>query len=274
MKRKELNNVLCFAMTTILMFALTGCDRSEKTASSDNNKIIKIGVTADKALTNIFNVASQKLKAEGYTVEYKEFNDYITPNKAVEDGTIDYNYYQHIPFLNAYNEKNGHKLAYIGTGLYNLSYGIFSSTLKNVNEIDNGMKVGIQNDSTNRSTSLHMLQDLGLIELKDGVELPTLLDIVGNPKHLDIVEMDEASIVNAMQDLDIGCVSSDRWVKAGNSMDQALISKVDEANIMVVVTRKGNENSETAKKIDEAVKSAEVKKYLEEHFKGVMIPRW
>ncbi|EGW41511.1 MetQ/NlpA family ABC transporter substrate-binding protein [Desulfosporosinus sp. OT] len=271
MKRKSSIFVWCL-VTIIFMFALVGCGSSETTASTDTNKTIKFGVNSGNTATEVFNVAAEKLKAEGYTVKLTEFNDYITPNKAVEDGTIDYNFFQHIPYLKAYNENNGNKLAYIGTGLYNLSYGIFSINLKSINDVKDGMKVGIQNDPTNRSTSLHMLQDLGLIKLKDGVELPTLLDIVSNPKHLNIIEMDEASIVNAMKDLDIGCVCSEKWVKAGNTMDQALISKVDKVNTMVVVTTKGNENSETAKKIDEAMKSAEVKKFLEEHYKGVMVP--
>lgn len=274
MKKKGFKYVLCLAMTAIFMFALVGCSSSKSTTSTDTKKTIKFGVNAGNTATEVFKVASEKLKAEGYTIEFTEFNDYITPNKAVEDGTVDFNFFQHIPYLKAYNEKNGDKLAYVGTGLYNLSYGIFSKNLKSINEVKDGMKVGIQNDTTNRSTSLHMLQDLGLIKLKDGVELPTLLDIVSNPKHLNIIEMDEANIVNAMKDLDIGCVCSEKWVKAGNTMDQALISKVDKVNTMVVVTRKGNENSEIAKKIDEAMKSAEVKKFIEEHYKGVMIPLW
>lgn len=274
MKKKSLKNILCLAMTTVFMVAAVGCSSSKSTASTDTKKTIKFGVNVGNTATEVVKVAAEKLKSEGYTVEYTEFNDYITPNKAVEDGTIDFNFYQHIPFMKAYNEKNGDKLAYVGTGMYNLSYGIFSKNLKSINEVKDGMKVGIQNDTTNRSTSLHMLQDLGLIKLKDGVKLPTLLDIVSNPKHLNIIEMDEANIANSMKDLDIGCVSSTKWVKAGNSMNQALISKVDKANTMVVVTRKGNENSEIAKKIDEAMKSAEVKKFIEDHYKDVMIPLW
>lgn len=229
-------------------------------------------VNTDNTAAEVFKVAADKLKAEGYDVQLVQFNDYITPNKALEDGSIDFNFFQHIPYLNDYNKHNGNDIAYLGTGEYTLSYGIFSNKLKNINEVKDGMKIGIQNDPTNRSTSLKMLQELGLIKLKAGVELPTLLDITSNPKHLNIIEMDEANIVNSMKDLDMGCVSSDKWMKAGGTMNQALISKVDKANIMVVATKKGNENSEIAKKVDEAMKSPEVKKFIEDHYKGAMIP--
>ena len=273
MKKKILKHILCLVMTTIFMFALVACNSSKNTESKDTKKnVITVGVNTGSTATEVFKIAANKLKAEGYNIKFVEFNDYITPNKALEDGSIDFNFYQHIPYLEAYNKQNGNDLAYVGTGVYNLSYGIFSTKVKNINEIKDGMKIGIQNDLTNGSSSLDMFQKLGLIKLKAGVKLPTLLDIKSNPKKLNFIEMDEATIVNSMKDLDIGCVSSDKWMKAGGTMNQALISTFNKANIMVVVTKKGNENSKIAKKIDEAMKSPEVKKFIEEHYKGAMIP--
>lgn len=262
---------------SLLCIFLTACTTStpnvDKDSSSDEIvEPIKIGIVSGTSTTDVFNVALEVLEKEGYEVEVKVFNDFNSPNTAVHDGSLQYNFYQHLPFLDAFNESSGTDLVPIGEGVYTINYGVFSNKIDNVDQVEDGMTVAIQNDNTNRHISLKMLEKAGLIKLTEGVEMPSLLDVIENPKNLEFIEMEETLIPSAYNDVDLACSSSSQWKAADNDLSQAIISEQDEESTVYLVTTPGNEDSATSKLIQSALTSPEVKDFLEEEYRGVVTP--
>lgn len=284
---KKITRVLFF-ITMLGTLIFTGCSKSveeveetetteaaseestEEVAEGEIDEPIKMGIVAGDVNEEVWEIARNILEDKGYKVETVMFNDFNSPNQAVADGAIGYNFYQHEPFLNSYNEGNGTDLVKSGQGIYANKYAVFSSKVKNIDEVTDGMTVAIQSDNTNRSRSLFMLQDFGLIKLKDGVEMPTILDIEENPKNLDFLEMEATMIPSSYKDVDIACSVCSRWLKAGNTMDDELISVADLASALIVVSNKDNADGPTAKLIQEALCSQEVEDYLNDKYAGAV----
>ncbi|MDX5629371.1 MULTISPECIES: MetQ/NlpA family ABC transporter substrate-binding protein [unclassified Brenneria] len=161
---------------------------------------IVIGVIA-REQPDIDYVA-QKLKPAGYDIRVQVFNDNIALNHATADGSIDANYFQNEKYLNSFNQSNGTRLVAYGPNIYTTPVVFVSKKHKDVNAFPDGAKIGIANDSANRARELALLAANGLIKLRPGVELPTLLDITENPKNLKFIEIDPRSRVGAFADLD------------------------------------------------------------------------
>lgn len=263
-------------MMAFLLITLVGCTNSPQEPTSKNPKEspIKFGVVVGGPSTGMFEIAKKELEKEGWKIDIVEFNDFNTPNTALADGSIDFNFYQHIPFLNAYNQSHGTKLVPVGDGVYNVYYGVFSDKISDIKDVKPGMKISIQNDNANRSTSLYMLAEAGLIKMKEGLASPNLLDISENPHNLEFIEMDEPSIIANLSDVDLACVSCSRWVEAGKSMNEAILKVENKENIMTVATIEGKENSEEAQAIQKACTSQVVKTYMEEKYAGAVKPRF
>lgn len=281
MKKKQIGLNKILVLLLLLSIFLTACtkttDTNKKATSGEDisNEIVEpitVGLVAGSSTTEVFNVALKVLEDKGYKVETKIFNDFNSPNTAVNDGSLQYNFYQHLPFLNSFNESQGTDLVPIGDGVYTVNYGVFSNKIDNVDQIKDGMTVAIQNDNTNRRITLKMFENEGIIKLKEGVEMPTLLDIVDNPKNLKFMEMEETMIPAAFNDVDLACCSSSQWRASGNDTNDAIISKQDLESTLYLVTAPGNEDSPTSKLLQEALTSPEVKAFLEEKYKGVAAP--
>ncbi len=259
----------------VLMLLLASCGSQSKEsekAGFDKSKPIKVGIVPGSTSGDLLTFTKDLLEKDGYTIEISNYNDFNAPNTALSEGSIDFNFYQHVPFLEAFNESNGTDMVPVGKGVYDIAYGVFSDKVKKVEEVTDGMTVAIQNDSSNRRNSLLMLEKIGLIKLKEGVEIPTLLDIAENSKNLKFIEMEETLIAGAMKDVDIGCLGVGRWVDSGRDPDEALWIEVQKESTLTLVTKKGNENSEAANVLQNALTSPEAKKFLEENFKGIAYP--
>ena len=245
------------------------------------------GKTDDKTITiaasptphaEILKVAAEVLAKDGWTLEIKEYTDYVQPNNVVEDGEIDANYFQHVPYLETFNADNGTHLVSVAMIHYE-PFGIYTGTKSAIADLAEGDKIAIPNDGSNRARALLLLEAEGIIKLKEGVGMDaTDLDIVENKLNLDIVQMEAAQIANVRDSVALAVINGNYALQAGlNAGTDALavedaesISATTYANILVV--KEGNENAEKTQALIKAVMSEEVKAYINETYSGAVVP--
>lgn len=237
---------------------------------------VKIGATPTPH-AEILNQVIEKLKAEGITLEIQEFTDYVLPNTALDSGELDANYFQHLPYLEDFNKEKGTKIISLGPIHYE-PFGIYPGKTKSLDELAEGAKVAVPNDATNEARALLLLEDNGLIKLKESAGLSaTKNDIAENPKNLDIVEIEAAQLPRTLQDVDISAINGNYALEAGlNAGTDALaIEKSDSlaaqtyANIIAV--KEGDENRPELKALLAALQSPEIKKFIEDTYKGAVV---
>ena len=175
-------SILTVIIAGIVAVGLVGCGNSGSSSSNDD-KVIKVGVSPVPH-EEIMEVAKPLLEEKGYTVEIVEFTDYVLPNTSLENGEIDANYFQHIAYLNSFNEDNGTHLTYTAE-IHLEPMGAFSKKYKSVDEVEEGATVAVPDDPSNEARALRVLAAAGLIEVNDG-ELITIADITSNPRFLSI----------------------------------------------------------------------------------------
>lgn len=261
------NSLLILVIMVLVL--VSGCSQS-----SEDNKIT-IGTVGETARGDITEIAAKKLEEMGYEVEVTSFSDFNSPNTAVQDGSLEYNFYQHTPFLNNYNASNNEEDLVVvgGQGIYSAIYGVFSNSISSLDEIEDGMVCLIANHTSGMSYALEMLEDAGLIKLKEiDVELYTLEDIESNYKNIEFKLMDVSMIIRSLDDADLCAINTEEWIYDGGSMDDALYTYTIEEMQEVIVTRKENLNTEKSKDVYEAFTSPEVKHYMETELGGSVEP--
>lgn len=214
-----------------------------------------------------------ELQKEGFELEIKEFNDYVIPNLATNDGEIDANFYQHTPYLDEFNKNKGTKL--VKTVAVHLEpMGVYSKKIENLDELQNKAKVSIPNDPTNESRALDVLASAGLIELDSTAALKTPLDIVKNDKNLSFVEIDAASVPRTLDDVDIAVINTNFALNAGfNPLKDALqLESKDSPYANIVVIKEGNENSPKIKALNKAITSQTSKEFIKTKYDGAILP--
>lgn len=272
MKKKS---ILAVALAGILAFGLIGCGGSTGTSSSDS-KVIKIGVSPEPH-KGIVDAAVPVLEKEGYKVEITEFNDYVQPNTAVSEGSLDANFFQHLPYLNEQNESK--KLGLVSVGKVHLEpMGLYSNKIKTLDEIVDGATIVVPNDASNEARALRLLEANGLIKIAKG-ELVTPKDITENPKNLKFTELEAAAIPRALDDADAAVINGNYAIPAGfNPADDAIVcedkdSEAAKPYANIIAVKEGNENTEKIQALVKALNSPEVKKYIEEKYaNGGVIP--
>lgn len=269
--------VLFLAAIATLAFLLAGCGSDTKSDSGaakiDPNKEITVGVTAGPHAQVMDFVAKEAAK-QGLKVKVVEFNDYIQPNIALEQKELTANSFQHQPFLDNMVKERGLKLTSIGKTIL-LPMGLYSNKYKDLTKVPEGASVAIPNDPTNGGRALLLLQQAGLLKLKDGGSpKSTVNDIVDNPKKLQIKELEAAQIARSLNDVDIACVNTNYALASGlNPLKDAVIVESKEspyANVFVV--RDADKDDPTIKKLLSIYQSQETKKFIEDTFKGSIIP--
>lgn len=269
--------VLFLAAIATLAFLLAGCGSDTKSDSGaakiDPNKEITVGVTAGPHAQVMDFVAKEAAK-QGLKVKVVEFNDYIQPNIALEQKELTANSFQHQPFLDNMVKERGLKLTSIGKTIL-LPMGLYSNKYKDLTKVPEGASVAIPNDPTNGGRALLLLQQAGLLKLKDGGSpKSTVNDIVDNPKKLQIKELEAAQIARSLNDVDIACVNTNYALASGlNPLKDAVIVESKEspyANVFVV--RDADKDDPTIKKLLSIYQSQETKKFIEDTFKGSVIP--
>ena len=192
MKKK----ILALALAGVLVVgALTGCGSSKSESSEKKTDDKKITVAASATPhAEILEEAKTLLKDKGYELEVKVFDDYVQPNNVVESGEFDANYFQHVPYLEQFNEEKGTHLVVAGKIHYE-QFGIYTGKKKDLKDIAKGDKIAVPNDTTNEARALLLLQDNGIIKLKDGAGIKaTVNDIEENPNNIEIVELEAAQV--------------------------------------------------------------------------------
>ena len=279
MKRRL--TVLALALCLLLGLAACGGNNTAGNGAADSgdaadSKVITVGATPAPH-AEILEVAKEVLAEEGYTLEITEFDDYIMPNDAVEEGELDANYFQHITYMNQFNADNGYHLVSVGSIHYE-PFGIYAGKTASLEELADGAQVAIPNDATNGGRALLLLEQEGLITLKEGAGITaTVNDIVDNPKNLEIVELEARLLPDSLKDVDLAVINGNYAIDAGLKIADALAIESAEgeaatayANVLTV--KEGNEESEGVQALLAALESDEVKTFIEETYDGAVVP--
>lgn len=267
----KLKKLIALSLIAILGLSLTACGSDKKT--EDEGKKTKIVVGASPVPhEEILKQAESILKEKGYDLEIKTFDDYVLPNTATEEGSLDANFFQHEPYLKTFNkEKNTHLVA--GAKVHIEPMGAYSKKIKDVSKLKDGSTISIPNDGSNGARALKLLESKGLIKLTDK-ELPSVLDIKENSKKLKIIEMEAAQLPNTLDDVDLSIINTNFAIQANlNPLKDALfIEGNDSPYANILVTKEGNENTEWFKALEEALNSDKIKKFIEEKYNGSIVP--
>lgn len=261
-------------------FALTGCGE-EKAAenggtSQAEDKTITVAASPTPHAEILNGPVKEELEKNGWTLDVKEFTDYVLPNTALEQGDLDANYFQHTPYLDNFNEENGTHLVAVGKIHYE-PFGIYAGKTTDLSAIPDGGSIAIPNDGTNEARALLLLEAQGLIKLKEGIAFTaTVLDIAENPKNLDIKEIEAAQLARSLQDVDAAVINGNYAIQAGLKVKDALaiedkdsIAADTYANVLVV--KEGHENDDATKALLAALQSDTAKKFMEDTYEGAVI---
>lgn len=267
------------AETTTAVDETTAADNEttgETTAAPAELKEIKVGASpAPHAM--ILEAAAPVLESLGYQLKIIEYTDYVQPNKALDVGDLDANYFQHFPYLEQFNQKNGTKII-SAAAIHYEPFGIYAGKTTSIEALADGAKVAVPNDATNEARALLLLEAQGLIKLADGVGLnATKIDVVENPKNLDIIEIEAAQIPRSLQDVEIAVINGNYAIEAGLKVSDALAVEASDSTAAVtygniIAVQEGQENSEAIKALIEALNSDAVKNYIESTYDGAVVP--
>lgn len=259
-----------------LTFSGCGNSKNNQSAAPAEKTSIIVGATAGPH-AEVVEAAAKEAEKKGLKVEIKEFSDYITPDQALADGSIDIAVYQHKPFLDNFNKQHGTDLIPVGDAIL-MRMGIYSNKYKDVKDIPSGGTVSIPNDPTNEGRGLQLLEQAGLIKLKEGVGMKaTPADVVENPKNLKFKELEAAQLPRSLDDVDASAITMNFVMSAGLSPKEQgifLESRDNPLAVMIIAVRNKDKDQPAYKKFIEAYQSDAVKKFITEKYKGTIEAAW
>lgn len=278
--KKTLRKLFAAALVGALSVSmLAGCGSSKGDSKKDSaeNKTIKVAASATPH-AEILEYAKTALKEKGYDLEVTIFDDYVKPNEVVESGEFDANYFQHEPYLNSFNEEKGTHLVIAGKIHYEL-FGIYPGTKKSLDDIADGDTIAVPNDTTNEARALLLLQDNGIIKLKDGAGInATVNDIEENPHNIEIVELEAAQVARVVDETSFVVLNGNYALQAGFSVSKDALayetsdSEAAKTYVNVIAVKEGSENNEAIKALVDVLKSDDVKKYINDTYDGAVLP--
>lgn len=273
---KKLLTILGTALLSTALLAGCGSTSSTDSNKSANDNTITVAASPSPH-AEILEVAKEVLAEQGINLDIKVFNDYVIPNTATESGEVDANYFQHTPYLDDFNKENGTHLVPVASIHYE-PFGIYAGKTNSLDALADGAKVSVPNDTTNEARALLLLEAQGLIKLKDGVGLSaTKLDIVENPKNLDIEEIEAAQLPRTLSDVDIAVINGNYAIDAGLSVSDALAveaqdSKAAKTYANILVVKDGNQENDDIKALVSALESDKVKEFIQQKYNGAVVP--
>lgn len=278
--KKTLRKLFAAALVGALSVSmLAGCGSSKGDSKKDSaeNKTIKVAASATPH-AEILEYAKTALKEKGYDLEVTIFDDYVKPNEVVESGEFDANYFQHEPYLNSFNEEKGTHLVIAGKIHYE-PFGIYPGTKKSIDDIADGDTIAVPNDTTNEARALLLLQDNGIIKLKDGAGInATVNDIEENPHNIEIVELEAAQVARVVDETSFVVLNGNYALQAGFSVSKDALayeksdSEAAKTYVNVIAVKEGNENNEAIKALVDVLKSDDMKKYINDTYDGAVLP--
>ena len=258
---------------SLLAVGIAGCGSSGKKAGDNSGKVIKIGATAGPH-AQVAEAVAQEAKKQGLNVKVVEFSDYVTPDKALAEGELDLASYQHKPFMENFNKNNNAHLVDIGPTIL-MRMGIYSDKVKDLKALPAGATVAIPNDPTNGGRALLLLEKAGLLKLKDGVkEKATLQDIAENPKNFKFQEVEAAQVPRTLDDVDAAIINSNfaMQVQLDPTKDSLFIEDSTSPYVNIVAVRQGDENRPEIQALMKVLHSQEIKDFINNKYKGAVVP--
>ena len=269
-----MKKLIAAALTGALVLGTVG---TSVVFAADDDKTITVAAS-ETPHSEILEAAKPILEEEGYDLEVTVFDDYVQPNEVVESGDFDANYFQHIPYLNSFNEEKGTHLVNAG-GIHYEPFGIYPGTKSSLDDIADGDTVAVPNDTTNEARALLLLQDNGIIKLKDGAGLEaTVNDIEENPYNVEIVELAAEQVARVAEETSYIVLNGNYALQAGYSVSKDALayetsdSEAAKTYVNVIAVKEGNENSDKIKALVDVLKSDEIKDFINEKYDGAVIP--
>lgn len=250
----------------VSIFALASVFAGGSKESAATNKLT-VAATPDPHAV-LLNLVKDQLKAEGIELEVIEFTDYVVPNNVVEDGSVDANFFQHIPYLENFNAEHGFHLVNAGA-IHVEPFALYSDKYESIEQLPDGATIAIPNDPTNEGRALLLLQSAGLITLKDGAGLEaTPIDIAENPHNFKFSEIEAATLPRILKDVDGAIINGNYAIPAGlvATRDGLFVEDASSPYVNVIAVKEGNENDPRIQALVKALKSDTVKAYIEEHY--------
>lgn len=280
-----MKKILSIILSALLISGLSGCSTQKDTSKEtkvEDKKVIKVGATAVPHKEILEGAVKSLLEKQGYKLEIIEYTDYVLPNTALADGELDANYFQHEPYLNNMIKEKNLDLTYT-VKVHLEPIALYSKKIKSLDELKDGAVIAVPNDSTNEARALRLLESQGLFKLKEG-ELVTKLDIdkASNTKNIQIKEVDAAQIPRSLVDFDAAVINSNYAMSSGltpntdsivNSEGKHIIeSTKDNPYNNILAVRKEDKDKPYIQALSKALTSPEVKKFIEDKYKGSVIP--
>ena len=267
------------ASTEAATEASTEAATEASTEAADGDNVIKVAASQTPH-SEILAAVKDLLAEEGYDLEVTVFEDYVQPNNVVESGEFDANYFQHINYLNSFNEENGTHLAIAENGkIHYEPFGIYGGTKSSLDDIADGDAIAIPNDTTNEARALLLLQQEGLITLKDGVGVTaTVNDVEENPHNLELVEVEAAQVSKQLPSVAYGVINGNYALEAGlNVATDALATESADGDaiqqyVNVIAVKEGNESSAKIKALTDALHSETAVNYINDNYQGAVVP--
>ncbi|WP_419871315.1 MetQ/NlpA family ABC transporter substrate-binding protein [Candidatus Pristimantibacillus sp. PTI5] len=267
-------------LTMMLMFTLAACGQDKNTendtsgtgAETPSAVKLKVGATPVPH-AELLEFVKPILKEQGVELEIIEFNDYVQPNTQLFEKQIDANFFQHMPYLEQFNKDKGYDLVNVA-GVHIEPFGAYSKKITKLEELKEGAKVVIPNDPSNGGRALALMAENGLIKLKDGVGVNgTVADITENAKKLDITEVEAATLPRVLGEVDLALINTNYALEADlvPTDDALFIEGSDSPYVNILVARPDNKDSEAMQKLAAALRSPEVKKFIEDTYKGAIV---
>ena len=269
-----MKKLIAAALTGALVLGTVG---TTVVFADDDDKTITVAAS-ETHHSEILEQAKPILEKEGYDLEVTVFDDYVQPNEVVESGDFDANYFQHIPYLDSFNEEKGTHLVNAG-GIHYEPFGIYPGTKASLDDLEDGDTIAVPNDTTNEARALLLLQDNGIITLKDGAGLEaTVNDIEENPHNVEIVELAAEQVARVADETAYIVLNGNYALQAGYSVAKDALayeksdSEAAKTYVNVIAVKEGNENSDKIKALVAALKSDEIKDFINEKYDGAVIP--
>ncbi|WP_287919387.1 MetQ/NlpA family ABC transporter substrate-binding protein [Comamonas sp.] len=262
------------AVLTAAVLAMAGVLAAPAMAQDAAKKNLRIGATAGSNYDLLQEGIVPQLKAKGYTVKLIEFNDYVQPNLALSDGSLDANFFQHRAYFDQFTKDRKLALSAIAQGPV-APMGVYSKKFKSLNELKSGARVALPNDPSNLARALLVLQNAGLIKIKAGVNPARVseLDLAENPHKLKFLPLDAAHLPRALEDADFVVVNGNFAISSGLKLQEAVVlEKTPDQYLNVVAVKTGNETTQWAKDLAEAYRSPAFKQVVDTKFVGYMKP--
>jgi len=277
-------SLMLVAVMLVLVLSACGQKKEEQGAANGETQgagnaaqteevTLKVGATPVPH-AEILKVVQPLLEKQGVKLEIVEFNDYIQPNRQLSEKELDANFFQHIPYLDQENKDKGYGLVNVA-GVHIEPFGAYSKKVKSAAELPEGAKIVIPNDPSNGGRALALMASNNLIKLKDGVGVnATVADITENSKKFDIKEVEAAMLPRVLDEVDLALINTNYALEAGlvPTKDALFIEGSDSPYVNILAAREDNKDSDAVQKLAAALRSPEVKKFIEDQYKGSIVP--